>query len=432
MILLVALAARIGFAWNQERKIPVAALSVIPFQQETGNIAMALASGQGFANVFRAKTGPTAWLAPVYPLLVAATFKIFGIFTARAFLACVALNILFSAGACVPLFYAGEQVAGRAAGVTAAWLWALFPNAILIPFEWVWDTSLSALLAAAILWATLKVADSRAWRDWCAYGLLWGLALMTNPALGALLPFLLGWAIYRGRRKTVPTPQHRAATPEEARLSFSRPMAAMTLTFLCCAPWMIRNYEVFHTFIPMRSNLPFELWVENNDLFDPHAINPRTRITRFEEVRTYAQLGESAYMHKKWELATKFILTHPALEIHLTANRFIANWMGTESPAKDFQRAESNFVRGVFIINVLAVAGALSGLVVLIWRRSVFAFPVVVFPVVFPLLYYITHASLRLRHPIDPILVLLAAIAVSALFHSSKSSPHKAQINTSS
>ena len=53
----------------------------------------------------------------------------------------------------------------------------------MIPFEWIWDTSLSALLAARLLWATLELADSDRVRDWCGYGLLWGFTLMTNPSL---------------------------------------------------------------------------------------------------------------------------------------------------------------------------------------------------------------------------------------------------------
>src|SRR5258707_10207656 len=58
-----------------------------------------------------------------------------------------------------------------------------FPSAIMIPFEWIWDTSLSALLAARMLWATLELADSDRVRDWCGYGLLCGFSLMTNPSL---------------------------------------------------------------------------------------------------------------------------------------------------------------------------------------------------------------------------------------------------------
>jgi hypothetical protein len=39
-----------------------------------------------------------------------------------------------------------------------------------------------------------------------------------------------------------------------------------------------------------------------------------------------------------------------------------------------------------------------------------------VFPVVFPCLYYLTHADLRYRHPIDPVVLLLTVIGVWAFW----------------
>src|SRR5947209_16646557 len=191
LIVVMAFALRVGFAADQIHKIPQAALAEAPFAQETGNIACALASGKGFSNPFRRETGPTAWLTPVYPLIVAGTFKVFGIFTAASFFFLVFLNAIFSAAACLPLFLAGRRVASSTAGLLGAFLWAIFPAAVMMPFEWIWDTSLSALLAAALLWATLELPHTRRSRDWCAYGLLWGFTLMTNPSLTSLLPFLL-------------------------------------------------------------------------------------------------------------------------------------------------------------------------------------------------------------------------------------------------
>ena len=192
LIVIVAMGVRVAFAWDQARKISPGVLGIVPFQQETGNIAYALAEGKGFSNVFRTETGPTAWLAPVYPLLVAAAFKLFGIFTARAFFACVALNILFSSAACAPIFFAGKRLGGLGVATGAAWLWAVFPSAVMMPFEWIWDTSLSALLAALILWAALELTESEQWLDWGVYGLLWGLTLMTNPALGTSAALFVG------------------------------------------------------------------------------------------------------------------------------------------------------------------------------------------------------------------------------------------------
>jgi len=426
LIVIVAMGVRVAFAWDQASKVRPGVLGIVPFQQETGNIAYALAEGKGFSNVFRTETGPTAWLAPVYPLLVAAAFKLFGVFTARAFFACVALNILFSAVACVPIFFVGKRIGGLGVAAGAAWLWAVFPSAVMMPFEWIWDTSLSALLAALVLWATLGLAESERWLDWGVYGLLWGLALMTNPALGVLLPFLLGWVVLRGRG--------------ESSLRWKQTVLAVGVAALCCLPWAIRNYVAFHKFVPVRSNLPFELWLGNNDIFDEHARGGRKSITRAEEARRYAQLGETGYMAEKWELATSFMRAHPGLEFRLAGRKFVAFWMGTESPVKNFRETDSWLIRGILLSSFLTAVGALFGVLVLWGGRKKttrrrrdrsgsaeterngteeksgmtgkIVWILAVFPVVFPCLYYVTHADLRYRHAIDPIVLLLTVAAV--------------------
>ena len=38
--------------------------------------------------------------------------------------------------------------------------------------------------------------------------------------------------------------------------------------------------------------------------------------------------------------------------------------------------------------------------------------PLLAFPVLYPLIYYVTHSSLRYRHPIDPFLLLLTVLAL--------------------
>ncbi len=52
LIVIVAMGVRVAFAWNEARKIAPGVLGIVPFQQETGNIAYALAQGKGFSNVF--------------------------------------------------------------------------------------------------------------------------------------------------------------------------------------------------------------------------------------------------------------------------------------------------------------------------------------------------------------------------------------------
>jgi hypothetical protein len=399
LIFFAALAIRMTYAWDQQRKIPGDAL-LLRFHQETGNIAASLAAGKGFSSPFGRDTGPTAWVAPVYPLIVAGIFRLFGLETLPSFHAATFLNMLFSALACIPIFYAAKRVSTLGAASAAAWFWAVLPNAVIFPFEWIWDTSLSALLAATLLWATLAVADSSRLRNWCGYGLFWGFALLTNPALGAALPFLLGWAAFRAVKRGV------------VRLQV--PALAACVAVLCCAPWTIRNYRVFRRFIPLRSNLGVEMYVGNNENYGPHPPVWPFSITREREIYRFFRIGEAAFMQEEMQKALRFMAANPGVEVRLTGERIVSFWLGTPSPFADFLSADL-FLRFVAVCSFLLTAGTIAGLALLFLARNEFAFPVAAFPLFFPLIYYLAHASLRFRHAIDPILVLVSAVAAAAL-----------------
>lgn len=398
LITLIAFAARAAFALYEARQIPRQVLRIIPFQTETGHIAYSLASGKGFASPFQRDSGPTAWLAPVYPFLLATLFKLFGIYTLRSLFVAVLLNILFSASACVPIFFAGRRIAGPGVASAAAWLWALFPNAVIIPFEWIWDTSLSALLAATLLWATLVLAESSQTRAWGLYGVLCGFALLTNPALGLLLPVLLPWAAWRNPAR------------DPGRLT--NLLLAAGIAALCCVPWTVRNYAQFHKLIPLRSNFAFELYIGNNENYDDaHRFRPGA-VTQDREILRYLRMGETAFMDEERRKALAFITANPRIELRLIALRFVEFWMGTPTPLATFRETPSLLLRALLWCNYLAPFGALLGIAVLLARKSPYAVPLIAFPLVFPLLYYLTHTSLRYRHPIDPVVLLLTAIAI--------------------
>src|ERR1700722_13443692 len=402
-IILMSVAIRVAFAIDQARQLPANLRGLVPFLNEAGNIAFSLAKAHGFSSPWWQETGPTAWLTPVYPWIVAIVYRLFGIHTPHAFYAAVLLNIIFSAATCVPIYFIGKKIAGSGVGYGAAWLWAIFPNAILIPYEWIWDTSLSALLMAMLLWATLALPEAPRWRPWMLYGVLWGFALMTNPAVGSMLPLLLGWAAYRALR--------------EHQIPLIKPALALGIAILCCLPWSIRNYVTFHKLIPLRSNFALELWVGNNNSYDETLqIVPAPDPAR-AELREYVRGGETAFMAEKLSAATLFIRTHPRLEIVLWWRRFLATWAGSETPLKSFAEAETLLVRVILVTNLLAAIGTVLGIVVLIARRSIYAFPLAALPLIYPVLYYATHPSLRYRHPIDSAIVILVAVGFTSILN---------------
>ena len=417
-ILAVALLLRTLFAWYYIHGRTEHALGVIPFLSEPGNIAHSLALGQNFSSPFLVNTGPTAWVAPVYPAMLAGVFRLFGVYTYHSFLAAVALNIAFSTLACVPIFRVGERIAGAGVGAGAAWLWAVFPNAILIPVESIWDACLSALLLALILWATMELAESRSIRAWLGYGLLWGLALMTNPSLASVLPILSGWAGFRASGV-------RLRGSKLARIS--KPALSLAVAVLCCVPWTIRNYAVFDAFVPLRSGMGLSLWLGNNPDAEIRPVGFMHPISSSAERERYIELGEAAYMKAKKDEALGYMVSHPGRALSLAVARFVSFWSGgTSHPLDDFLQKRSFWFRYVLLFNVLAALSCLAGIVVLVRRRSIYALPLASLPIVFPCIYYLTVVTPRYRLPVDPVVLLLAAIAFGTLVRepSSVRKPH--------
>ncbi len=393
LILVVALSLRLGYAWNYQHPRSRQALSVIPFLLEPGNIAYSLAMGKGFSSPFRVDTGPTAWTTPVYPLLVAGVFRVFGVYTFPAYVTAVVLNVLFSTVACVPLFFVGKRIGGVGVAAMAAWLWAVFPNAIVFTVS-IWDVSLSALLVASIVWATVSLSESRRLRAWLGYGFLWGFALMTNATLLVLLPFLMVWLVFSTRE-------------------LRRPALAAGVALVCCVPWTIRNYAVFHTFVPLRSVAGLQLWMGNNERTQGGWAGALHPIDDSAEREKYVQMGEVPYMEEKKQEALRFMLADPWREIRLIGSRFVVFWSGgSQHPAQEFWNAHSLRFRGLLLFNLLAAIGALAGIAALWREHGRYSFPIAVFPIIYPLASYMTIASARYRLPVDPIVLLLTAIAV--------------------
>ena len=90
----------------------------------------ALATGHGFSSPFYGDTGPTAWAAPIYPYVVAAAFKIFGIYTHAASFALLTFNSFFAALTCWTIYRTALRVFNRAVAIWSGWIWALLPYTI--------------------------------------------------------------------------------------------------------------------------------------------------------------------------------------------------------------------------------------------------------------------------------------------------------------
>jgi hypothetical protein len=389
------------------------------FGWEMGRISRALATGYGYADPFNGHSGPTAWAPPLYPLILAGIFKIFGIYTLKSAWVILTINSIFSA-ATAPAVYEiawrcfGRDMRGLKAALWSGWLWALFPGAMQYAVHWIWEMSLSTALFAWIVVLALRVRGvgdaperfiGQTMRLWIVFGVLWGLLALSNSSLLAFLPFCGIWMIW----------------PEISRHA-GRVLRNVTLSGLCCAavvsPWVIRNWYAFHAFIPLRANFGAELYrsvLPSSDGFPWGAT--LSLAEREPEFERYKSMGEVAFSKDQQQKAMAIIHSDPGAFYRHALLRLDFFWFGVPHPI------EGNVAKGVmveatreFTYAFISVAGIL-GLILALHRRVPAAWLFFWAFLSLPMVYYFVTVQARFRHPLEPIMTVL----IVYLFQSAES-----------
>lgn len=365
------------------------------FGWEMGRIARALASGRGYADPFHGTTGPTAWVTPLYPFLMAAVFKVFGIYTAASAWVVLAIDCVLNA-LLIPLIWAtGERVFSLSVARWSAWIWALYPAAMQFAVKWLWEMSLTAALFQAALLLALVMrgigsgpGDGPTWKRWLLFGLLWGALALSNPGVLPFLPACGVWIL--------------AAKGREWWRDFPKAFAAGLLFLAIVAPWSYRNWLALHAELPMRSNFGAELYMANG----PGATgiimeyeHPNVDLTQY---RLYAAMGEVAYTRWRGQLATAEIRKDVPRFLRLCLTRFYFFWSGIPSASN---KPLAGLERGLNSAATSCVG--ILGLALALKRRRPAAGLMASAFLLIPLAYYVISAASRFRHPIEPLIDLL-------------------------
>lgn len=370
------------------------------FGYEACRIARSIVEGRGFGNPLFANTGPTAWQTPVYPYLVAGVFKVFGIYSTASAVALLLLNALTSALTCLPIFFFARESFGARVGLWSGWAWAFFPYAIYFPEERIWDTWLATLLLCILFLIILRFEKKPygTW-SWIGYGAVWGVAALTDPiVLSALVPLglWLCWRLHKQRRHWF-TPNLIAALVFAAVVS----------------PWFVRNYRVFHHFIPFRDNMGLELHVGYNgdtSHWFPRMAGPWHNEAEWQE---YMQRGEYAYMADKKREALAYITARPAFFIWVSFRHAVYLWTGYWSFNRTYLQEENMDPENIPFCTAVTIL-TLAGLWLAFRRERAAALPYFLVLLFFPLLYYVTHPEDWYRRPIDPFFVVLAVYVIAS------------------
>jgi 4-amino-4-deoxy-L-arabinose transferase-like glycosyltransferase len=363
------------------------------FGWEMGRIGRSLAQGQGFSNPFSEITGPTAWEPPLYPFLIGAVFKVFGVYTHASALVLLTINSLFSALTCIPIFLIAKRCFAQKLAIWTAWLWAVMPPVMYWCTRWVWETSLAALLLAILFWLTLDLEEKDGLTAWIGFGLLWGVAALTNTSLLAFLPASGLWAWYR-RWKL-------------GKSSVAGVVVSAAVFVACIAPWLVRNYHVLGV-ASLRSNFGAELRIGDGPGADGtwrEYLHPTQNVY---QMRLYRRLGEIAYVAERKREALAFIREDYPRFLGLCVKRFIYYWGGV--PRLSEIPALAPVKNSVFLAS--SVLG-FWGLGRALRKRQPGAWLFLWLILFYPAVYYAVFPHPRYRHPIEPELGILMVYVIS-------------------
>lgn len=371
-------------------------------------VAASIANGHGYPRTNRAPGGgPSAFRPPAYPVFLAAVYAIVGHEApsigrlAGAFLGTLAVALI----GMIAL-----RLWGRRVGMLALGIAAVAPPLVILSTALISEALFVPVVLAAVACALQARRSERRWRWAIATGVLVGIASLTRTnGLILLLPMSLAFVPAGSRR----------------RLRAWLPAAIVVLVaILTIAPWTVRNLIVMHAFIPISDESGYTLAgtyneVSRADRRDPavwieaeHGASPEYARILVQARRNH--WNEVTYGSHLQAAAIADIKRGPAYVLKAgywnTLRMFTIVELNTA--AGNLRDTDIPLAPAVILINSspLLLVLALGGLLTRPARqvpRWLWLVPLCLATSVF------VTGFIRFRAPIDPFLVMLAALAVA-------------------
>ena len=276
-------------------------------------IATAIVSGKGFSNPFQADTGPTAWMPPVYPLLLAGLIKILNSHRLVMFVVLIAKNLVLVLTG-LSIYNVAKDTLRNIPPLLTLFIYILWLFSFFYWFFQITHDIWLVLLCVNIVYILALKLSSPGSKPFLFYifGVTGGISSLVNPAL---VPVWLAILVYillkKGRAFLVPA------------------ISAVLIFAAVNSLWCVRNLTVFDKLIFVKSNLYFDAYlsnyvkddgIPNQGFFMKHPV----WTTRSDPRSDYRRLGEEKYCES---FKRKFIeeLRHsPGIFMQKVQNRLLA------------------------------------------------------------------------------------------------------------
>ena len=368
------------------------------YGHRAGEIASEIASGRGFSWAGDSNYVPddsikkTSWEAPVYPFIIAAVFKVFGIYSNTSAVILILFQIILSALCCLLIYLVGKHIFNEWTGLAGSLIFALYPAGIHFSIQKIQTTYLIVVLLLLFILQTYELLKTPTIKECILTGVTVGIAVLTDPTLIGFFLFILIWLLFKGQ------------------VGFQSRMIRVAVILMAVAiinlPWQIRNYSEFGEFFLIKSNFSRELFMGN---FGNQAsiVAERKHMTQLNE-------GQRNRLYTK--KAIDSISNNPGLLVNKVIKRFIAYW--TASTKKDIHKGAKIGTRDRIVglsYLVVLIFGMAGVMLALIKHRKIQVLLLAV--ALLPIPYYLTwFARFRYRFPIETLMIVFASYTLYCLW----------------
>jgi hypothetical protein len=388
-------------------------LKVAPAKTDGGDpfyyhvTANALAAGRGFPEPFTWLDSQThlasAVHGPLYPVVLSLSSRLGG----TTYVDHKFVSILIGTAVVLVTALVAGRLAGQRAAVIAGLLAAVYPNLWLLD-SLLYPEGLFALLTTLCVLVAYQWRDRPTWSRAAVLGALIGLAGLTRGE-GLLLGLLLAAPWILGNRDIAIGTRWRQL------------LLSGAACLVVIAPWTIRNVTAFDVFVPISTNSNELIMYANcADTYSGQFLGfwsydcqQRYRAEHGEPA------GDEAQKAAFWrDVGVRYARDHLDEVPKVVAARVLRQWElfrpwqnvtfgGIENRDRDASIAA---LLMYYALVALSIAGA-----VVLHRRGVRLLPLVAQVVSVTLTAAYAYGSERFRAPVEPVLCILAGVAVAAL-----------------
>ncbi|MFC1624677.1 ArnT family glycosyltransferase [Candidatus Omnitrophota bacterium] len=347
-------------------------------------LAVSVSQGKGFSD----ESGkPHSFYPPFYPFFLSMIYMIFG----HSYKIAGIMQSIIGAFSCVLMYLIGKKIYSRASGIIVAFIAIVYYPFIKSAGMLLTEIFFTFLLLTIVFYL-LKIQEEKASHNYIILGLLLGVAMLTKSVMLFFPIFIISAFIYLKGKYSLNTVLKKYLL---VLLALSFPLM----------PWVVRNYIVYHKFVPTSAGGGFGLYSSYcpaNGIFGLNAA-PDDPVV-IEGFKISSPTLRSKFFIKK---TLDFIINNPKRVIILEVKKFVYFWAPFDW----------EIVGGRWFNFIYAALLPFFVLGLFLTSRMYKRF----YPILAPIIYFqvmslVFYGSPRFRLPIEPYIFIVSIVGLIELW----------------